>query len=42
MKKRYGSLIDGSWVQHEKIFDVKNPFDGSKISEVYDAEKKVH
>ena len=38
MKKRYGSLIDGSWVKHKKTFDVINPFDNSKILEVYDAE----
>ena len=30
MKKRYGSLIDGSWVKHKKTFDVINPFDNSK------------
>lgn len=39
MKKRYGSLIDGSWVKHKKTFDVRNPFDNSKILEVYDAEE---
>ena len=27
MKKRYGSLIDGSWVKNKKTFDVINPFD---------------
>ncbi|MFL2650488.1 MAG: aldehyde dehydrogenase family protein [Alphaproteobacteria bacterium] len=39
MKKRYGSLINGSWVKHKKTFDVRNPFDNSKILEVYDAEE---
>ena len=39
MKKKYGSLIDGSWVKHKKTFDVLNPFDNSKILEVYDAEE---
>ena len=39
MKKRYGSLISGSWVKHKKTFDVRNPFDNSKILEVYDAEE---
>ena len=39
MKKRYGSLIDGNWVNHTKTFDVRNPFDNSKILEVYDAEE---
>lgn len=39
MQKRYGSLIDGSWVKHNKTFEVRNPFDNSKILEVYDAEE---
>ena len=39
MKKIYGSLINGSWVKHKKTFDVRNPFDNSKILEVYDAEE---
>ena len=39
MKDRYGSLIDGSWVKHKKTFDVIDPFDSSKILEVYDAEE---
>ena len=39
MQKSYGSLIDGSWVKHNKTFEVRNPFDNSKILEVYDAEE---
>ncbi len=32
-------MIDGNWVNHTKTFDVRNPFDNSKILEVYDAEE---
>ncbi len=40
MKKKYGSLINGSWVQHKESFRVCNPFDNKKIADVSDAGEK--
>ena len=38
MKKKYGSLINGKWIKHKKSFVVQNPYDSSKLADVFDAE----